>query len=39
LMAIVIAGFGILHAIADGALRHGPAPQSTEDSAPLPNRD
>jgi hypothetical protein len=39
LMAIVIAGFGILHAIADGALRNTAAPQPTEDSAPLPNRD
>jgi hypothetical protein len=39
LMAIAIVGFGILHAVADGALRHAAAPQSTEDSAPLPNRD
>jgi hypothetical protein len=39
LMAIVIAGFGILHTIADGALRHAAAPQPTEDSAPLSNRD
>jgi hypothetical protein len=39
LMAMVIGGFGILHAIAGVALRHGPAPQPTEDSAPLSNRD
>ena len=39
LMAIMIAGFGILHVIAGGALRHGPATQPTEDSAPLPDRD
>jgi hypothetical protein len=39
LIAIAVAGFGILHAIADGALRHAPAPQPTEDSMPLPNRD
>jgi hypothetical protein len=39
LMAIVIAGFGILHAIADGALQHGAAPQSSVDSMPLPDRD
>src|SRR5450432_4272169 len=39
LMAIVIAGFGILHVIADGALPHTAAPQPTEDIAPLPNRD
>jgi hypothetical protein len=39
LMAIAIAGFGILHAIADGALRHASAPQPIEDRMPLPNRD
>jgi hypothetical protein len=39
LIAITVAAFGILHAIADGALRHAPAPQPAEDGMPLPNRD
>jgi hypothetical protein len=39
LIAIAIAGFGILHAIADGALRHAPSPPPTEDGMPLANRD
>jgi hypothetical protein len=39
LLIAIAVGFGILHAIADGTLRHPPAPQPTEDSMPLPNRD
>jgi hypothetical protein len=39
LIAITVAAFGILHMIANGALRHPPAPVPTEDSMPLPNRD
>jgi len=39
ILVIVIAGFGVLHVIAEGALRHGPATQPTEDRLPLPNRD
>jgi hypothetical protein len=38
-IAVVIAGFAILHAIAEGALRHAPASPPTEESMPLPNRD
>jgi hypothetical protein len=39
LIVIIVACFGILHAVADGALRHAPAPQPAEDGMPLPNRD
>jgi hypothetical protein len=39
LIAIVVAGFAILHAIAEGASRHAPASSPTEESMPLPDRD
>jgi hypothetical protein len=39
IVAIVVAGFGLLHFIADGTLRHASAKQPTEDRMPLPNRD
>jgi hypothetical protein len=39
ILASVIAGFGVLHFIAEGVLRHGPATQPTEDRMPLANRD
>jgi hypothetical protein len=39
IMAIVVTGFGLLHFIADGTLRHASATQPTEDRMPLPNRD
>jgi hypothetical protein len=39
LIVITLAGFGILHAVADGALRHAPAPQPAENGMPLPDRD
>jgi hypothetical protein len=39
IIAIVVAGFGLLHFIADGTLRHASATQPTEDRMPLPNRD
>jgi hypothetical protein len=39
LIAVTIISFGILHAVANGALRQAPAPQSAEDRAPLPDRD
>jgi hypothetical protein len=39
ILASVIAGFGVLHFIADGVLRHGPGIQPTEDRMPLANRD
>jgi hypothetical protein len=39
LTAVTIICFGILHAVADGALRHAPAPQPAENAMPLPDRD
>jgi hypothetical protein len=39
IIAIVLAGFGVLHFIADGALRHATAAQPTEDRMPLADRD
>jgi hypothetical protein len=39
LIAVTIICFGVLHAVADGALRHKPAPQPAEDRMPLPDRD
>jgi hypothetical protein len=39
IIAIILAGFGVLHFIADGALSHAPAAQPTEDGMLLPNRD
>jgi hypothetical protein len=39
LIVIAVAGFAILHAIAEGALRHAAASQPTEQSMPLPDRD
>jgi hypothetical protein len=39
IMAIVLAGFVVLHFIAEGALRHASGVQSTEDNMPLANRD
>lgn len=39
ILTIVVAGFGVLHFIAEGALRHGPATQPIEDQMPLANRD
>ena len=39
IIAIILAGFAVLHFIADGALSHAPAAPRTEDGMPLPNRD
>jgi hypothetical protein len=39
IMAVVIAGFAVLHFMADRTLRHAPAAQATEDNMPLANRD
>ena len=39
IIAIVVAGFAVLHFIADGTLRHASAMQPTEDRMPLADRD
>jgi hypothetical protein len=39
IIVIVVAGFGVLHFMAEDALRHGPATQPAEDLMPLANRD
>ncbi len=39
IIVIVVAGFGVLHFMAEGALRHVPATQPAEDLMPLANRD
>jgi hypothetical protein len=39
IIAIVVVGFGVLHFIADGTLRHASAARPAEDRMPLANRD
>jgi hypothetical protein len=39
IIAVILAGFGALHFIADGALSHASTAPPTEDGMPLPNRD